>query len=59
MLQGFRTVIQAVIVSTLVGAAFGVLIGAMAENYLLWIGIMAGVGASFGVALGYGFLPES
>ena len=59
MLQGFRTVIQAVIVSALVGAFLVVLIGALAENYLLWVGIMAGLGASFGVPLGYGFLPES
>ena len=59
MFQGFRTVIQAVIVSALVGAVLGALIGALAENYLLWVGIMAGLGARFGVALGYGFLPES
>lgn len=59
MLQGFRTVWVAVIASTIVGAVFGVFVGALADNYLLWIGIMAGVGASFGVALGYGFLPES
>jgi hypothetical protein len=41
------------------GGLAGVLIGALAENYLLWIGVLAGGGAALGLAIVYGFLPES
>lgn len=41
------------------GAALGALIGALSSNYVLWIGIWGAVGAGFGLAISYGFLPES
>jgi hypothetical protein len=59
MLAGFAKVFGAVAGCAIAFSVFGVIIGAMAENYLLWIGISAMVGAGFGLALGYGLLPES
>jgi len=59
MFDGIRKVALAILATTVVGAMFGVLIGALAEDYLLWIGVMAGLGAAMGVAPGYGFLTES
>ena len=59
MFDGIREVALAILATTVVGAMFGVLIGALAEDYLLWIGVMAGLGAAMGVAPGYGFLTES
>lgn len=58
MLKGFRTVAIAIAISTFAGAILGVFIGALAQNFLLWIGVSAATGAAFGVAMGYGFLPE-
>jgi hypothetical protein len=46
-------------VSTMVaGALLGLIIGALTEEYCLWIGIGAALGVGFGLALSYGFLPE-
>jgi hypothetical protein len=59
MLAGFAKVLAAVVVCAIAFSVFGILVGAMAENYLLWIGISAFIGANFGVAIGYGLLPES
>jgi uncharacterized membrane protein len=59
MVDGFRKIILAVAISAFAGAVLGVLVGALADDFPLWIAIMALVGAAFGVALGYGFLPES
>lgn len=59
MLQGFRTVTIVVAVSTVIGALFGVLLGALTEQYLLWIGVSAVLGGVIGIGFGYGFLPES
>jgi hypothetical protein len=44
---------------TFVGVALGALIGALTENYLLWIGVSGAFGVGFGLTLSYGFLPES
>lgn len=59
MLQGWRTVFLAIAVTAFAGGVIGVLIGALTGQWLLWIGVMVVVGAGFGVALAYGFLPES
>jgi len=59
MRAGWMKVILAVAGTAAVGAILGLLIGALTENYLLWIGLMAGAGAVAGIALGYGLLPES
>jgi hypothetical protein len=59
MLKGWRTVFLAIIGTALAGAVIGLLIGALTGQWLLWGGVMAVIGASFGVALAYGFLPES
>ena len=59
MLKGWRTVFLAIIGTAVAGAVIGLLIGVLIEQWLLWAGVMAVIGASFGVALAYGFLPES
>ncbi len=59
MLQGWRTVFLAIAATAIAGGVIGVLIGALTGQWLLWIGVMVVVGAGFGVALAYGFLPES
>jgi len=58
MLKGLLTVSLAFLACVVVGAVFGVFVGALAKNMLLWIAVMAIVGGGFGIALGYGFLPE-
>jgi len=58
MVKGLMTVGRAVVVWTLVGAVFGVFVGAVTQDYLLWVGILAAIGATFGIAMGYGYLPE-
>ncbi|NIM93934.1 MAG: hypothetical protein GTO18_09520 [Anaerolineales bacterium] len=59
MLEGWKTVFIAIFASTLAGAVFGFFIGVLTQDYLLWLAVMALVGAAFGVAMAYGFLPES
>ncbi len=59
MLAGFARVFGAVVVCAVAFSVFGLIIGAMVENYLLWLGISALIGAAFGLAIGYGLLPES
>lgn len=58
MIAGLKKVAIAIFVTAFAGALMGVLLGALTEQYLLWIGVMLGVGALFGIAMGYGFLPE-
>ena len=58
MLKGLVTVSIAFVICVVVGAVFGVFVGALAKNILLWSAIMAMVGGGFGLAMGYGFLPE-
>ncbi len=58
MIEGFKRVGIAVAVTSVAGALLGVVVGALAGNYLLWIAVMIFVGANFGIAMGYGFLPE-
>ena len=41
MLRGFKTVAVFIIVMAFVGAVVGVLLGALADNYLLWVAVMA------------------
>jgi hypothetical protein len=59
MLKGWRTVFLAIAGTAVAGGVIGVLIGALTGQWLLWIGVMGVVGSGFGVALAYGFLPES
>ena len=58
MLAGFARIVAAVVVCSIFGAVIGLFMGAMAENFPLWMGVSALVGAAFGVAIGYGLLPE-
>lgn len=58
MVEGLKKVGMAVVLTTAAGAVLGVLVGALADNYLLWIAVMVFVGANFGIVMGYGFLPE-
>jgi hypothetical protein len=59
MIDGIVTVIKFVIIGILLGGVFGILIAALTGEYLLWIGLSIVLGAGFGTALAYGFLPES
>jgi uncharacterized membrane protein YoaK (UPF0700 family) len=59
MLAGFKKVGLSVLAMLAMGAIVGVLVGAVASNYLLWVPVIAVLGAAMGIALGYGFLPES
>jgi hypothetical protein len=59
MLKGLLTVSLAFLIFVAVGAFFGIFVGALTQQFLLWVGIMAVVGGAFGIAVGYGFLPES
>lgn len=58
MLKGLVTVSVAFLICVAIGAVFGVFVGAVAGNILLWAGLLALVGGGFGIAMGYGFLPE-
>ena len=58
MLAGFKVVGITVMAATGFGAFLGLLVGAVASNYLLWVPALAAGGLGMGVALGYGFLPE-
>ena len=58
IMEGQKPIAIASIATALAGAIFGVLMGALTDNYLLWIGIMLFIGANVGVAIGYGFLPD-
>ena len=59
MLQGIKTIVLSVLATTVVGAVFGVLVGALIDQYLIATAILAFLGPNFGLALAYGFLPES
>lgn len=59
MLAGFKKVGMTVMATLAFGALLGVLVGAVASNYLLWVPVMTAFGFAMGIALGYGFLPES
>jgi hypothetical protein len=59
MLPELKKIAVVTMASTVVGAIFGLFIGALADAFLFWILIWAAVGFTFGVALAYGFLPES
>ena len=58
MLKGLLTVSGAFLICVVVGAVFGIFVGALAKNILLWSAVLAMVGGAFGIAIGYGFLPE-
>jgi hypothetical protein len=58
MLKGLLTVSIAFLICVFVGAVFGVFVGVLAKNILLWSVVLALAGGAFGIAMGYGFLPE-
>ena len=58
MLKGLLTVSLAFLACVVVGAIFGVFVGVLAKNILLWSALLAMLGGAFGIAVGYGFLPE-
>ena len=58
MLKGLLTITIAFLICVAVGAVFGVFVGVLAKNILLWSAVLALVGGGFGIALGYGVLPE-
>jgi len=58
MLAGLKTLARHTITFAVVGVLVGVLLGAVTDHYLEMVGGMTLVGAAFGVAIGYGFLPE-
>lgn len=58
MVEGFKRVGLSIAVTAAAGAVLGVVLGAIADNYLLWIAVMVFIGANFGIIMGYGFLPE-
>jgi uncharacterized membrane protein YccC len=59
MVQGLWKVLLTTLVAIVIGSVFGLLIGVLVDNLLLWVVLMAGAGAMMGIAFGYGFLPES
>jgi len=59
MFAGFKKVGATVMAMLAFGALLGVLVGAVASNYLLWVPVMTAFGFAMGIALGYGLLPES
>jgi F0F1-type ATP synthase assembly protein I len=59
MLPELKKVFAIALVTTLAGAVVGILVGALTDHYLLWGAVFAGCGAALGLALAYGFLPES
>ena len=58
MLKGLLTVSIAFLICVAAGVVFGVFVGVLAKDILLWSAILAIVGGGFGIAIGYGFLPE-
>ena len=58
MLKGLLTITIAFLICVAAGAVFGVFVGALAKNILLWSAILAMVGGGLGIAIGYGFLPD-
>jgi uncharacterized membrane protein YoaK (UPF0700 family) len=59
MLAGFKKVGLSAVAMLVLGAIVGVLVGAVAGDYQLWVPVISVVGVSMGIAFGYGFLPES
>ncbi|MCJ7513334.1 MAG: hypothetical protein MUO23_10250 [Anaerolineales bacterium] len=59
MVQGLWKVLVPTLVAMGIGSVFGLLIGVLVDNVLLWVLLMAGAGAMLGIAFGYGLLPES
>jgi len=59
MFAGFKKVGATVMAMLAFGALLGVLVGAVASNYLLWVPVLTAFGFAMGIALGYGLLPES
>ena len=58
MLAGLKTLARHTVTFAVVGAMVGILLGAVTNHYLQMVAGMILVGGAFGVAIGYGFLPE-
>jgi hypothetical protein len=58
MLAGLKTLARHTLTFAVVGAMVGILLGAVSNHYVQMVAGMTLVGGAFGVAIGYGFLPE-
>ena len=54
-----KRIAKITIVTAIFGAMFGVIIGALTQDYLLWLAVTISLGIGMGLALSYGFLPEN
>jgi Na+/citrate or Na+/malate symporter len=59
MLPELKLIAKWTVATAIFGAVIGILIGALAEDFILWVLLMTVAGGGFGMALSYGFLPES
>lgn len=59
MVPELKKAVLVVVGAGMAGTFLGVLLGRLTGEYLLWVGVFAGLGAILGLARGYGFLPES
>ncbi|NIS82826.1 MAG: hypothetical protein GTO14_22100 [Anaerolineales bacterium] len=53
-----KKIAKITIATAIFGSVFGVLLGALTQDYLLWIAVTISLGIGLGLALSYGFLPE-
>jgi Na+/citrate or Na+/malate symporter len=59
MVPELKLIVKITVAAVIFGGVIGILMGALSENYLLWVSLMVVAGGAFGIALSYGFLPEN